>query len=72
MSSTQSYESGDRKVTIDLIQSNWDSRHSKWEVTLFIRGRIIEKRTVSSLDQAEIIAETFVGGLDASKVLLNE
>jgi len=69
---SQCYKSGDRKATVNLIESNWDSRHSKWEVTFFIRDRIIEKRTVTSFDQAEIVAETFVEGFDASKVLLNE
>lgn len=69
---SQCYESGDRKATVNLIQSNWDSRYSKWEVTFYIRDRIIEKRTVTSFDQAEVVAETFVGGFDASKVLLNE
>lgn len=72
MSTSQSYESGDRRATVNLIQSNWDSRLSKWEVTFFINNRIIEKRTVTSFDQAEVVAESFIGGFDPSKVLLNE
>lgn len=63
---------GDRKATVILIESHWDARFNKWEVTFYIRNRMIEKRTVTDFEQAETIAETFVSGFDASKVLLNE
>jgi len=64
--------SGDRKATVALIESHWDQRFNKWEVTLFIKNRIIEKRTLTDFEQAEVVAESFVNGFDASKVLLNE
>ena len=66
------FYNGDRKATITMIDTHWDKSFIKWEVTMYINDRIIEKRTISSENMAENIAEDFVNGGNDSRSLLNE
>ena len=51
------FYNGDRKAIVTLINTHWDQSFNKWEVTMYINDRIIEKRTISSENLAENIAE---------------
>ena len=66
------FYNGDRKATVTMIDTHWDKSFIKWEVTMYINDRIIEKRTISSENMAENIAEDFVNGGNDSRSLLNE
>ena len=66
------FYNGDRKATVTLINTHWDQSFNKWEVTMYINDRIIEKRTISSESLAENLAEDFVNGGYDSRSLLNE
>lgn len=64
---------GNRAVTVTLLESHWDSKFNKWEVTSYVSGKVIERRTFTDEVLAERYAQEFVdefGG--GGKVLLNE
>ena len=60
-----------RKATVVLIESHWDRKFNKWEVTMYVGDKVIERKTFSEEPLAERFAEDFVGGGDGEKVLLN-
>jgi hypothetical protein len=66
------YYNGDRKATVTLIRTSWDKSFDKWEVTMYINERVIERRTISSESLAENIAEDFVNSGYDNRSLLNE
>ena len=72
MNTYSEYYNGDRKATVTLIGTHWDKSFNKWEVTMYINERVIERRTISSESLAENIAEDFVDGGYDSRSLLNE
>ena len=72
MTNYSEFYNGDRKAIVALINTHWDKSFIKWEVTMYINDRIIEKRTISSENMAENIAEDFVNGGNDSRSLLNE
>jgi hypothetical protein len=50
-----------KKATVTKMKlEGLDQRFQKWEVTLFIEGRMIQKITTHSEEKAEHIAEDFV------------
>jgi hypothetical protein len=50
-----------KKATVSKMKlEGLDPRFQKWEVTLFIEGRMIQKITTHSEEKAEHIAEDFV------------
>jgi hypothetical protein len=49
-----------KAVVSKMPNIGYDSRFQKWEVTLFIEGRMIQKITTHSEEKAENIAEDFV------------
>ena len=55
------YVNSNKKATVSKMKlEGLDSRFQKWEVTLFIEGRMIQKITTHSEESAEHIAEDFV------------
>ena len=66
------FYNGDRKATVTLIRTHWDTSFDKWEVAMYINDRVIERRTFSSESLAENIAEDFVNGGYDNRSLLNE
>jgi hypothetical protein len=67
------FYNGDRKATVTLISQHWDKSFNKWEVAMYVNGRVIERRTLSSESLAENIAEDFVNsGNYGDSILLNE
>ncbi len=72
MNTYSEYYNGDRKATVTLIASHWDKSFNKWEVTMYINERVIERRTISSENLAENIAEDFVESGYDNRSLLNE
>jgi len=55
------YVNLNKKATVTKMKlEGFDSRFQKWEVTLFIDGRMIQKITTHSEESAEHIAEDFV------------
>lgn len=61
-----------RKATVSLLRKHWDNTFTTWEVTMYQNERVIERRTVSSQQMAENIAEDFVQGGVGDSILLNE
>ena len=50
-----------KKATVSKMKlEGLDPRFQKWEVSLFIDGRVIQKITTHSEEKAEHIAEDFV------------
>lgn len=50
-----------KKATISKMRNEgYDSSFQKWEVTLYIDGRMIQKITTHNEEKAESIAEDFV------------
>ena len=68
------YHEGDRKATITrLKRSDWSREFDVWEVAMFINGRPIQRSTIRTAGEAEIVAEDFVKGYGTSSPsLLNE
>ena len=66
------FYNGDRKATVTLVRTHWDTSFDKWEVAMYINNRVIERRTISSEDMAKNIAEDFVNDSYDSRSLLNE
>jgi hypothetical protein len=66
------FYNGDRKATVTLVRTHWDNFFDKWEVTMYVNDRIIEKRTLSSEHLAENLAEDFVNSDYDNRTLLNE
>ena len=63
-----------RKATISKSSSlGFNPVFEKWEVTLSVDGRVVEKRVALSEDLAKIMAEDFVNmGTENKPTLLNE
>lgn len=66
------YGVDNRKATVTLLESHWDRKFNKWEVTMYVGSKVIERRTFTEEHIAEDFAEDFVGGGDGEKVLLSE
>lgn len=50
-----------KKATVSKMKlEGYDNTFQKWEVTLFIDGRMIQKITATGEDKAKRIAEDFV------------
>jgi len=49
-----------KKATVSKMPNDFDQRFQKWEVELFINGRVIQRITTHSEEKAEHIAEDFV------------
>jgi hypothetical protein len=55
------YVNLNKKATVTKMPNiGYDPRFQKWEVTLFIEGRMIQKITTHNEENAEQIAEDFV------------
>jgi hypothetical protein len=55
------YVNLNKKATVSKMQNiGYDPMFQKWEVTLFIEDRMIQKITTHSEEKAENIAEDFV------------
>jgi hypothetical protein len=55
------YVNSNKKAVVSKMPNiGYDPRFQKWEVTLFIEGRMIQKVTTHSEEKAEHIAEDFV------------
>jgi len=55
------YVNSNKKATVTKMQnSGFDQMFQKWEVTLYIEGRMIQKITTHNEERAENIAEDFV------------
>jgi len=55
------YVNSNKKATVTKMQnSGLDQMFQKWEVTLYIEGRMIQKITTHNEERAENIAEDFV------------
>lgn len=55
------FQNNNKKATVSKMKlEGLDPRFQKWEVTLFIDGRMIQKITTHSEEKAEHIAEDFV------------
>jgi hypothetical protein len=55
------YVNENKKATVSKLKlEGFDSRFQKWEVSLFIDGRVIQKITTHNEENAEHIAEDFV------------
>jgi hypothetical protein len=62
-----------KKATVTKMKlEGLDPRFQKWEVTLFIEGRMIQKITTHSEEKAEHIAEDFVQNENGASSLLSE
>lgn len=62
------YMNGDRKATVCLINRHGDPRLKMWEVTLYIKDRVIQKTTSVDEITAENLAEDFVQGTSSGGV----
>ena len=55
------YVNSNKKATVTKMKlEGYEQSFQKWEVTLFIDGRMIQKVTTHSEERAEHIAEDFV------------
>ena len=55
------YVNSNKKATVTKMKlEGFDPRFQRWEVTLFIDGRMIQKITTHNEESAEHIAEDFV------------
>jgi hypothetical protein len=55
------YVNSNKKATVTKMQNlSFDQKFQKWEVTLFIEGRMIQKITTHNEESAERVAEDFV------------
>jgi hypothetical protein len=55
------YVNSNKKATVTKMKlEGYDTNFQKWEVTLFIDGRMIQKITTHNEERAENIAEDFV------------
>ena len=55
------YVNLNKKATVTKMQNyGFDQKFQKWEVTLYIEGRMIQKITTHNEERAENIAEDFV------------
>jgi hypothetical protein len=55
------YVNLNKKATVSKMKlEGYDTTFQKWEVSLFIDGRVIQKVTTHSEERAEHIAEDFV------------
>jgi hypothetical protein len=55
------YVNSNKKATVTKMQNlSFDQEFQKWEVTLFIEGRMIQKITTHNEESAERVAEDFV------------
>jgi hypothetical protein len=55
------YVNLNKKATVTKMQNpGFDQMFQKWEVTLYIEGRMMQKVTTHSEERAEHIAEDFV------------
>lgn len=66
------YYGGNRKATVTLINRSWDPRFNVWEVAMYEGYTVVQRRTLNSESDAEILAEDFVNSGSSSSVLLNE
>lgn len=65
---------GDRKATVTrLKRSEWNRDvFDVWEVAMFIQGKPIQRATVRTESEADLVAEDFVKGYSSGLTLLNE
>jgi hypothetical protein len=55
------YVNSNKKATVTKMKlEGYDTNFQKWEVTLFIDGRMIQKVTTHNEESAERVAEDFV------------
>lgn len=67
------YYEGDRKATVTRLRRSWDARFDAWEVTMYIKERVIQRSTLNDEQSAENLAEDFIrGGTTSGPTLLNE
>ena len=67
------YYEGDRKATVTRLRRSWDARLDAWEVTMYIKERVIQRSTLNDEQSAENLAEDFIrGGTGSGPTLLNE
>ena len=66
------YHNGDRKATVTHLRRSLDPSFDVWEVTLYVKDRVIQRTTCRNEPEAENLAESFVQGGDGNQVLLNE
>jgi hypothetical protein len=51
-----------KKATISLDKKGWHSQFDRYVVEMFIDNRIVQKVSVKTEQEADIIAENFVNG----------
>jgi hypothetical protein len=68
------YNNANKKATVSKMKlEGYDTTFQKWEVSLFIDGRVIQRITTHNEEKAEHIAEDFVQNENGGATsLLNE
>lgn len=51
-----------KKATISLDKKGWDSQFDRYVVEMFIDNRIVQKVSVKTEQEADLIAEKFING----------